>query len=390
MVRTSSRFNRLKQLDAYAKTLDDFRVKTSAGATACALVIFILVLGELSDYRSIHIESSLVVDNGSKGKMSIDFEIEFPKIPCYILTMDVMDVAGAHQADVLHSIYKIQLAPDGTEVKREKTQELGSSEPNLKPVEKDYCGTCYGAFKPESGCCNTCEDVREAYARTNWSFNHPESIEQCVREGYLERIQEQAGQGCRLRGQLTVNKVAGNFHVAPGRSFQRGSAHVHDVQQYLGHHGLDFSHHIAYLRFGEKVATTTHNPLDDRTVKGENPEGLYMYQYYLKIVGTRYYYLDRRPMFTNQYSVTQFNKNLQYKDVLGQIQAPNGLPGVFFNFDISPMLVIQKEERKSFASFLTTVCATVGGIFTVASILDGFIWRAERRLKAKRDLGKAF
>lgn len=33
-----------------------------------------------------------------------------------------MDVAGEHQADVAHSIYKTQLAPDGTELKHEKTE----------------------------------------------------------------------------------------------------------------------------------------------------------------------------------------------------------------------------------------------------------------------------
>lgn len=32
-----------------------------------------------------------------------------------------MDVAGAHQNDIEHSVYKIQLAPDGTELKSEKT-----------------------------------------------------------------------------------------------------------------------------------------------------------------------------------------------------------------------------------------------------------------------------
>ena len=37
------------------------------------------------------------------------------------------------------------------------------------------CGSCYGA---ESGCCNTCEDVRAAYKEKNWSFNEA-SITQC-------------------------------------------------------------------------------------------------------------------------------------------------------------------------------------------------------------------
>ncbi|KAF9384259.1 hypothetical protein CPB97_005815 [Podila verticillata] len=384
-----STLNRFKNFDAYAKTLDDFRVKTSTGAIvtlASAFIIAVLLLGEFFDYRSIRVESSLVVDSGRKEKMAIEFDISFPKIPCYILTLDVMDVAGEHQADITHSVFKVQLAPDGTEIKREKTANLGNTGPDPKVVGEDYCGSCGGATPPPNGCCNTCEEVRQAYVRSGWSFNHPEGIEQCVREGYLEKQKEQANQGCRMHGSLTVNKVAGNFHIAPGRSFQRGAMHVHDIQQYL-EHGLDFSHHIKMLSFGAKVPGV-YNPLDDQ--KAENAEGLFMFQYYAKVVGTKYIYLNKPAVNTNQYSVTQFNRNLQQKDAFGQIsQQPNGLPGVFFNFDISPMLVIQKEERKSFTSFLTGVCAIVGGIFTVASLIDGAIWRAERTLKRKMELGKA-
>ena len=126
-----------------------------------------------------------------------------------------------------------------------------------------------------------------------------------------------------MHGQLTVNKVAGNFHIAPGRSFQRGNKHVHDIQQYL-ENGLDFSHHIKHLSFGEKVPNV-HNPLDDQEVNGA--EGLYMFQYYVKVVGTKYQYLNKYPVNTNQYSVTQFNRNLHSKDAMGQVLQPNGLPG---------------------------------------------------------------
>ncbi|KAF9088904.1 Endoplasmic reticulum-Golgi intermediate compartment protein 3 [Mortierella sp. GBA35] len=383
-----STLSRFKNFDAYAKTLDDFRVKTSTGAAVTlvsAIIIAVLLLGEFFDYRSIHVESSLIVDGGRKAKMAIDFDISFPKIPCYILTLDVMDVAGDHQSDISHSVYKVQLTPDGQEVKRERAANLGDTGPDPKEVGENYCGSCAGAMTPPSGCCNTCEEVREAYVRSGWSFNRPEDIEQCVREGYMEKMKEQANQGCRVHGQLTVNKVAGNFHIAPGRSFQRGSMHVHDIRQYL-EHGLDFSHHIKHLSFGEKVPNV-HNPLDDQRV-GE-AEGLHMFQYYVKVVGTKYYYLNRAPVNTNQYSVTQFNRNLHQKDAMGMVMQPDGLPGVFFNFDISPMMVIQREERKSFTSFLTGVCAIVGGIFTVASIIDGAIWRAERTLKRKMELGKA-
>ena len=41
-----------------------------------------------------------------------------------------------------------------------------------------YCGSCYGGELPESGCCNTCEEVREAYIKKGWSFSNPDTIEQ--------------------------------------------------------------------------------------------------------------------------------------------------------------------------------------------------------------------
>ena len=154
---------------------------------------------------------------------------------------------------------------------------------------------------------------------------------QCVREGYIQKIKEQANQGCRIHGQIRVNKVAGNFHVAPGKSFQRGAAHVHDIVQYL-QQGLDFSHEINRLNFGVQVpGVHAKNPLDGQVVQTNiQPGELYMFQYYLKVVGTRYFSLRKPPVLTNQFSVTQFNRNLEYKDAMGNIRPPNGLPGMIF------------------------------------------------------------
>ena len=65
------------------------------------------------------------------------------------------------------------------------------------------------------------------------------------------------------------------------------------------------------------------------------------------------------------------------------------MTGVFFNYEISPMLVTYTEQRKSITSFLTGVCAIVGGVFTVAGMIDSFLYTAEKRLKKKIELGKA-
>lgn len=52
---------------------------------------------------------------------------------------------------------------------------------------------------------------------------------QCVREGWKDKLNEQKNEGCLVTGHLEVNKVAGNFHFAPGKSFQQH--HVHGELQ---------------------------------------------------------------------------------------------------------------------------------------------------------------
>ena len=37
--------------------------------------------------------------------------ISFPRIPCELLTLDVMDVSGEQQTGIKHGISKVQLAP---------------------------------------------------------------------------------------------------------------------------------------------------------------------------------------------------------------------------------------------------------------------------------------
>ena len=43
--------------------------------------------------------------------MEIHLNITFPRIPCELLTLDVMDVSGEQQTGVKHGIQKVQLAP---------------------------------------------------------------------------------------------------------------------------------------------------------------------------------------------------------------------------------------------------------------------------------------
>lgn len=43
--------------------------------------------------------------------MEIHLNVTFPRIPCELLTLDVMDVSGEQQTGVQHGISKVQLSP---------------------------------------------------------------------------------------------------------------------------------------------------------------------------------------------------------------------------------------------------------------------------------------
>jgi hypothetical protein len=65
-----------------------------------------------------------------------------------------------------------------------------------------------------------------------------------------------------------------------------------------------------------------------------------------------------------------------------RVHAGGGIPGVFFNYDISPMKVVNREARpKTFTGFLTGVCAIIGGTLTVAAALDRGLYEGAMRVK---------
>lgn len=85
-----------------------------------------------------------------------------------------------------------------------------------------------------------------------------------------------------------------------------------------------------------------------------------MFQYFLKVVSTQFRTLSEWVINTHQYSTTQFGRNLakgnkEDNEVGVQVaHGGSGVPGVFLNYDISPILIVHSETRQSFAHFLTS------------------------------------
>ena len=375
--------SRFTRLDAFTKTVEDARVRITAGGIVTIvslLIVLWLTWGEWADYRRVLVKPELIVDNSRGERMEIHLNVTFSRVPCELLTLDVMDVSGELQTGVMHGIHKVRLtsAKEGSKVLDTAKYDI-MAEDAASHLSPDYCGECYGAKAPagakKPGCCNTCDEVRDAYAASSWAFERGEGVEQCEREHYGEKLDAQRNEGCRIEGSLRVNKVVGNFHIAPGRSFTNGAMHVHDLNNYR-HPGADtkhtFTHKIHELRFGPQIpaeltkkiggnlAWTDHhgNPLEGTEQVTEESE--YNYMYFIKVVSTSYLPLGKErtigrakddlatplgshglnedgSLETHQYSVTSHKRSLGggndgAEGHQERLHAQGGIPGVFFSY----------------------------------------------------------
>lgn len=65
----------------------------------------------------------------------------------------------------------------------------------------------------------------------------------------------------------------------------------------------------------------------------------------------------------------------------------DSIPAAKFSFHLSPIQIVVKEEVKEIYKFVTSLCAIIGGVFTVAGILDSLVHQGVRIAK-KIELGK--
>lgn len=340
-------FSKLRNLDAYPKINEDFYNRTLSGGIitlVASVIMLVLFVNELGLYIHSYTETQLVVDTSRGGKLHIHFDITFPAVPCSLLSLDARDISGEEHFDIRHDIFKKRIDSHGAVI---EVRQDGIGAPKIeKPLQRHggrlehnetYCGSCFGAETADDECCNSCEEVREAYRKRGWGMTNPDLIDQCKREGFVQKIKDEEGEGCNIHGSLEVNKVAGNFHFAAGKSFHQSTFQLFELIS---------------------LQSDTYN-----------------------VVPTIFKGVRGRTIDSNQFSVTEHFKGSD----LGLFQS---ITGVYFFYDLSPIKVTFTEEHVSFFHFLTNVCAIIGGVFTVAGILDACIYHSQKAIKKKVELGK--
>ncbi|CEM24367.1 unnamed protein product [Vitrella brassicaformis CCMP3155] len=342
-------FTRLKGLDLYRKVPRDLSEPTLSGAfvsLVSATLMTWLFVSELMAYLKIRVHSEMYIDHRrDDDRLQINLDVSIHRLPCEILSLDAQDVMGSHEVDIHGNLVKTRISKDGAELENMPIQGSQISPRGLSP---GAATTIQYHYSPE--------DLKK--------------IEQMVKD--LE--------GCRIRGFVQVNKVPGNVHIST-------HSHAHLLASLYGTwQKMDIGHTINHLSFGndrevEYVRRTFKDtgivsPLDGSAkTQPEKHDDPVIFEYYCNVVPTIYEGLEG-----SERHVFQFTANSN------QIANPQ-MPSIYFRYHISPVTVRFQEMREQLITFLTQVCGIVGGVFTVAGLMDAIIHRSMMHLAKSTKLG---
>ena len=186
--------------------------------------------------------------------------------------------------------------------------------------------------------------------------------------------------GCRLNGFVMVNKVPGTIHIHQSSDF-----HTFD------HENVNMTHFVHKFKFGHDLTKAQLNVVERRKKENEqkgrsklqdrlfvSDKGNLTHEHYLQVVKTNLVPLKKKGKSAIYEYTAHAHKYESKKDT----------PSTRIAFDFSPIQVTVRESRKELYHFVTTLCAIIGGVFTVAGMLDSTLFSVSRMMKKKVDIGK--
>lgn len=333
----------LKNIDAFPRAEEHLTQKTPSGAIVSVIGLIImatLFIHELKFYLTTKTVHEMSVDVKRGENLPIHINMTFPSIPCPILSVDAIDMSGKHEVDLDTNIWKLRLSKDGYIIGSEYVSDL---------VEKEHTSDDHGEHGSSKTGVSHHEDTKHSHGFGNDPVKMIKDVKRAIDDG----------EGCRVFGVLDVQRVAGNFHISV-----HGLNIIVAQQIFEGANHVNVSHVIHDLSFGPKYPGI-HNPLDDTVRILRDASGTF--KYYIKIVPTEYRYLSKEVLPTNQFSVTEYFVAMKDSD--------RSWPAVYFLYDLSPITVTIREEKRSFTHFITRLCAVLGGTFALTGMLDRWMYR---------------
>jgi hypothetical protein len=312
---------KFRNFDLFRRVPVDLTEPTAPGAiisVACMVLMLVLFVGEFVSYVAPPTRSDMFVaqDTSSNSRLKVTVDMSFHKLPCFALGFDVLDALGRHEMGVSNTLRKTRLSPaDGA-------TEIGDWAEGKHDPAREYPGM--------------------------------------------------KNEGCRVRGYVMVNKVPGNFHVS-----SHGLESL--VMQFLGG-TIDVQHTIHELFFGELALHAGKHDYEGEVhpLNGhaQRHNGAFHYEYHLDVVPTIYTRNGNVLLFGFAGGSVERSYQMAVSQHFQEVSPQSHMPAAFFRYQLSPITVKFSKERTSFLHFLTYVCAIVGGIYSVAGVLNRLVYKA--------------
>jgi len=190
------------------------------------------------------------------------------------------------------------------------------------------------------------------------------------------------GEGCQLTGHLQISRVPGSFRISAQSDSHSFNTRVMNV-----------SHHVDKLIFG--YANERSSRLN-KILKVEERSSLFkvsfmMHQelatlkHYLKVVPFHHTglsgQLTQAYMYKANYNEYRPRKLEWFEGKADAHVDTQMVPNAVFYYDISPVKVVVAEETQTFASFVTKICAVIGGIYVVVGLFDNVVYHSSAGMK---------
>ncbi|KAI2793227.1 hypothetical protein POX_b03279 [Penicillium oxalicum] len=333
----------LKTFDAFPKTKASYTTPTTRGGQWTVLILAICTLlsfNELKTWWRGTEHHQFSVEKGVSHELQLNLDVVV-HMPCDTLRVNIQDAAG----DRILAGDLLEREDTSWKLWMDKRNHGSHEYQTLNHEEADRLS----AQEEDSHVHHVIGEVRRNPRRK-------------FPKGPRMRWGEQAD-ACRIFGSLEGNKVQGDFHItARGHGYR-------EMGDHLSHEVFNFSHMITELSFGPHYPNLM-NPLDKTIAETENH--YQKFQYFLSVVPTLYtkgrsafdaYTRDpsspavrknRNAIFTNQYAATSQSTPLA--------ESPYLIPGIFFKYNIEPIMLLVSEERTGFLSLLIRVINTISGV----------------------------
>ncbi|CAG9855773.1 unnamed protein product [Phyllotreta striolata] len=330
-----SRLSKVKKLDMFPKVEETFKETSSVGGTFSImsfLIITFLVYSEINYYFDSKFVFKFSPDVELDEQLTINVDITVA-MPCHFIGADILDSTN-------QNAFKFgALEEEDTWFELDSNQQMYFE--NKKHLNS-YLREEYHA-------------VKDLLWKSSFSTHYGDLPKRTF-------IPDRPHDACRIYGSLTLNKVAGNFHITAGKSLHLPRGHVH-INAFMSEKDYNFSHRIDKFSFGDSSPGIIH-PLEGDEFVGNY--GRTLFNYFIEIVPTR---VDTFLTYVNtyQYSVKALSRPIDHN------KGSHGIPGLFFKYDVSALRVTVKQQRDHLGTFLARLCSIIGGVFVCSGIINRLV-----------------